>query len=214
MGQEQSRLVKGPVLEIGSRHYAADTSVDYRGLHPNLDYVGVDMSEGANVDIVLDFTIDGEIIREKLGGRAFKTVICCSVLEHVDDVFTMARNISSLTEPDGTLFVSVPFTWRVHGYPNDYWRFTPAGLRRLFPEFRFLDDLATISSNAPGDMDALTEDPNPFVVRPSQALAPRYRLLSRVKFLERRLRAASALDRDSYVLLPSNINMVAVKVAA
>jgi len=31
-----------------------------------------------------------------------------------------------------TLFISVPFVWRVHAYPNDYWRMTTEGVRSLF----------------------------------------------------------------------------------
>jgi hypothetical protein len=44
----------------------------------------------------------------------------------------MAANIERLMAPGATLFVSVPFCWRVHGYPSDYWRMTPDGLLALF----------------------------------------------------------------------------------
>lgn len=203
-------LIKGPVLEVGSRHYSAESSVDYRGLCEGLEFVGVDMSAGKNVDVVLDFTSDLETIRERLGGRSFSTLICCSVLEHVEDVFQMARNLSAVVAPGGVMFMSVPFTWRFHGYPSDYWRFSPKAIRFLFPEFSFRDDLCTISSNMPGDVSALADDPNSFVVKLTGPLQPRYRLLSRFKLFQR-LRVGTGLDQYSYMMVPSCINMVGFK---
>ena len=32
---------------------------------------------------------------------------------------------------------SVPFVWRIHAYPSDYWRFTKEGVKLLFPRIRF-----------------------------------------------------------------------------
>lgn len=31
-----------------------------------------------------------------------------------------------------TILVCVPFVWRVHAYPNDYWRMTSEALKILF----------------------------------------------------------------------------------
>jgi len=208
--KENRELIGGPVLEVGSRHYDPATAVDYRALCPGLVYVGVDMNEGKNVDLVLDFTSDITAIRTKLGGVNFRTVICCSVLEHVQDVFTMARNLSAVVAQGGTLFISVPFTWRFHGYPDDYWRFTPSALKYLFPEFRFLNERCTISSNVANDVTRLTDDVNSFIVRPRSVFEPRYRLLSRFRWFAW-LRMRSDYDRYAYFLLPSNINMVGVK---
>jgi len=206
-------LIRGPVIEVGSRHYTSNSSVDYRGLCKGLEFVGVDLSQGDNVDVVIDFTADLKTIRAQLGERSFRTVICCSVLEHVEDVFTMARNMSAIVEPGGVMFLSAPFTWRFHGYPSDYWRFTPKALRFLFPDFEFRDDLSTISSNMPGDMRDLADDPNPFVVRPAEELKSRYRFLGRFGMFNR-LRVATSLDNYHYMLAPSCINMVGFKTAA
>lgn len=41
---------------------------------------------------------------------------------------------------DGVVFISVPFCWKIHGYPSDYWRFTPEAIKVLFPEIKFLND--------------------------------------------------------------------------
>lgn len=205
-------LIAGPVIEIGSRHYAAQTSVHYRDLCRGLDYVGVDLSEGENVDVALDFTSDYTVIEEKLGGRGFRTIICCSVLEHVDNVFKMAQNMSQLMAPGGVLFLSVPFAWRFHGYPSDYWRFTPKGVKYLFPDFAFEETHSTISSNVPDDAGTLSDDPNAFAMREfSQLVENRPGVMDRLGLTGLFGRKKKAEAKYPYVLLPTVINMIGIK---
>lgn len=128
---ENRERVKGPILEIGSKDHG--NTIDVRGHFPDVPYVGVDQEEGKGVDVVCDFTLPLEAIREKLGGARFGTVICFSTLEHCRQPFKMAENITELMEPGGTLFLSVPWVWNIHGFPDDYWRFTPSAIRILFP---------------------------------------------------------------------------------
>lgn len=156
-------LIKSDVIEIGSKFYTEDTYIDYRKLchDNNLNYLGTDLTEGRNVDLVIDFTDDISLIEKKLKAK-YKTVICCSVLEHVKDIFKFANNISSIVETGGVLLLSVPFTWEFHGYPNDYWRFTPAAIEYLFDQFTFPIEYRTISSHIPYDIEQLTDNPNHF----------------------------------------------------
>ena len=62
-------------------------------------------------------------------------VICEQVIEHVPDPRAAAENLRRLAEPGGHVIVSTPFLVRVHELPEwgmqDYWRFTPRGLRTL-----------------------------------------------------------------------------------
>jgi SAM-dependent methyltransferase len=61
----------------------------------------------------------------------FDVVVCEQVLEHVPDPCAAIRNLRRLTRPGGHILVSTPFLIRLHGSPDDYWRFTPLGLRTL-----------------------------------------------------------------------------------
>ena len=65
----------------------------------------------------------------------FDVVICEQVLEHVVDPWAAAANLRGLCSPSGHVVVSTPFLIRVHELPgwglDDYWRFTPRGLRTL-----------------------------------------------------------------------------------
>ena len=121
----------GPFLEIGSRNYG--NTQDLRSLFPGKSYLGVDLSEGDGVDAVVDLTQPFDVIDEKLGCRRFGTIFSFSVMEHCDNPFLMAANMERLLKPGGRIVLSVPFAWKFHGYPSDYWRFTSEGVKKLFP---------------------------------------------------------------------------------
>ncbi len=123
--------VDGPILEVGSRDYGNTAS--FRDFYPQNEYLGVDLSEGKNVDVVLDMTKGTGTLPTNHYGLA----ICCSVLEHVKRPWVMAENITNLIRPDGWLYVSVPWVWRFHAYPDDYFRFSYRGLKELFPDYEW-----------------------------------------------------------------------------
>jgi len=127
------KLPTGPVLEIGSKDYG--NTQPFRGLFPENEYVGVDLEDGKNVDVVQDLT---EGVGD-LPKNHFELVICCSILEHVKNPFKVAENISSLTVSGGILFNTTPWIWRFHPYPDDYFRYTPSAIKVLFPEFTWED---------------------------------------------------------------------------
>lgn len=115
----------GRVLIAGSRVFSAKE--DRRTRYPGRA-VGIDMEAGDGVDMVLD--LEGPL-NGALG--QFTHIECLSVLEHSRAPWALAANLERLLLPGGTLFLSVPFVWRVHQYPGDLWRFTDQGVRALFP---------------------------------------------------------------------------------
>lgn len=119
----------GRTLIVGSQVYGGKE--DRR--HRYADAVGVDMLAGPGVDWVIDLE---EQLPDGLG--QFEHVECMSVLEHSRRPWLMAANIERLMAPGATLFVSVPFVWRIHAYPSDYWRLTPEGVKSIFPAIQWM----------------------------------------------------------------------------
>lgn len=148
--KDNAHLVKGPILEIGSKDYG--NNPNYRVMFPDKSYVGIDLENGKGVDAVIDLSINYEKIISKLKIDKFNTVICFSVLEHCKDLFKVCSNIQKLLNPRGHLFISVPFCWEYHRFPEDYWRFTPEGIKILFPDFEFVDNHTMISTSKIGEI--------------------------------------------------------------
>ena len=135
---------RAPFLEAGSKDYGntQDLRALFRGRldadsSSDNEYLGVDMLAGPGVDIVADLSGDFAAVDASLGGRRFGTIFCLSVLEHCENPFAMAENLTRLLKPGGNICVSVPFAFRLHAYPDDFWRFTPSGVRKLFASLEF-----------------------------------------------------------------------------
>lgn len=117
------------VLELGSAH---GHSNQLRKVAKAKSYTGVDMQEASTVEIVHN-------INEPLSIDPVDVVFCFSMLEHCDKPWLVAQNIEKVLKKDGLLLISVPFQWRVHGYPNDYFRFTFNGIKALFTEIKWME---------------------------------------------------------------------------
>ena len=115
----------GPVFEFGS--YQVDGQEGYanlRELFATKSYVGCDMRPGPGVDRVEDVTAIS------LPDESAGTVLCIETFEHVFEVSKAFDEIFRLLKPGGIFVITSPLNFRIHGYPDDYWRMTPNCLRR------------------------------------------------------------------------------------
>lgn len=112
---------KGSVLDVGS----FDVNGTLRPyVPPTMSYCGADMTEGPNVNVVLD-----DPHRFPFGHEEFDLVVSTSCLEH--DVFFWLTFIemARVVKPGGFIYLSAPTGGVVHNHPVDCWRFYPdAGL--------------------------------------------------------------------------------------
>jgi hypothetical protein len=209
--QRNTDLIRDPILEVGSKDYGS--TPDFRSLFPRLTYVGVDMSEGKGVDLILDMTDDFDAVDARLGGRRFSTIICFSVLEHCKNPFRMSENITNLLADTGSVFISVPFAWQIHGYPSDYWRFTPDGVRILFPSIVFDEARSCMCTSKPGEITAIDEFMFRAELSVSTALKRRQYGLIRSLLVRsvRRLRLFPFIFDYRYLHPPVMVNMIGQK---
>jgi len=120
---------EGPVVEIGSRSVQHLAIADLRPIFPGQEYIGCDMEAGPGVDRI-----------ERIEALSFPdgyagTVLCLNVLEHAWRFREGVAEIHRVTAPGGTALLTTAFGFDIHGFPDDYWRFTPAALARLFEPF-------------------------------------------------------------------------------
>lgn len=121
---------EGLALVVGSKIWPGRP--DWREWLP--DAWGVDMIDGDGVDIVHDFE-HGPVLKHS----TFWHVECLSVLEHTQRPWIVAANIEDSMHDGASIFLSVPWVWRFHGYPHDYWRFSHLTLPIIFPRIDWRD---------------------------------------------------------------------------
>ena len=91
-------------------------------------YVGIDLYPGEGIDLI------GSAEALPVDAASFDVAICSQVLEHADDPQQVVAELSRVLRPGGIALASTHGTYRFHASPNDYWRWTHEGLRRLFEE--------------------------------------------------------------------------------
>lgn len=89
-------------------------------------YVGVDIAPGPTVDVVAPATA------LPFPDDSFDCAVCSQVLEHVPQPELVVAELHRVLRPGGVALVSTHGVVRYHPNPEDYWRWTHAGLDRLF----------------------------------------------------------------------------------
>lgn len=142
--------IKGHVLEIGAR----ENSTGFRAYLKDKvsSYTGTDVEPGQDVDIQCDLTAP----TNPLPKNYYDLAICCSVMEHVPNPWVMAERISEVVKLGGNLYICVPWAWRYHPYPDDYYRFHFRAIEYLYPKFTW-DRYAYTTENT-GDFRWVDKD--------------------------------------------------------
>jgi SAM-dependent methyltransferase len=120
----------GPIFEFGS--FQVEGQLDYadlRSLFPDKEYVGCDMRPGPGVDRVED------VSAISLPDGAAGTILCVETFEHVFEVRRAFDEVFRVLRPGGVFIITSPLNFRIHGYPDDYWRMTPSCLRRMLERY-------------------------------------------------------------------------------
>jgi SAM-dependent methyltransferase len=94
------------------------------------DVLWVDWAQSLHSNPDLDATLD---LNERLPlpSGDFQTVILSDVLEHVANPALLVDEVGRILAPGGHLLMNVPFLYKVHERPHDYYRYTEFALRRF-----------------------------------------------------------------------------------
>ena len=126
----QTLVCPEPVVEIGAFQVAGQEAIsDLRPLFQEKVFLGCDMQPGPGVDRI-----------ENIHQLSFRngevgTFILSDTLEHVADPLRAMREVHRCLRSDGVVIYGSVMNFPIHGYPNDYWRFTPEAFRALAADF-------------------------------------------------------------------------------
>ena len=90
------------------------------------EYVGVDVVENPAADL------QGAVESLPVEDGSFDLVLCIQVLEHAEDPAQAVRELRRVVAPGGRVLASTHGVQVYHPAPVDLWRWTHAGLDRLF----------------------------------------------------------------------------------
>ncbi len=114
------------ILDIGSQDVGRGS---YKPLfdNPTWNYVGLDITEGDNVSVVVRDIYNWK----ELKTRSFNVVISGQALEHVEYVWVTMFEIARVLQPGGLCCIVVPSSGPEHRFPLDCYRFFPDGMKAL-----------------------------------------------------------------------------------
>jgi SAM-dependent methyltransferase len=107
-------LGSGRGLNVGS----GPDRIDTRLIH-------LDLARRAATDCVADARF------LPFSAATFDLVLSQETIEHVADPFQAVREMVRVLRPQGKIYLQVPFVIGYHPGPEDYWRFTRAGISEL-----------------------------------------------------------------------------------
>ena len=113
------------IADLGSY----DVNGSYRPLFecPSWRYLGLDVSAGPNVDIVLS----DPYCWRGLASNSVDVVISGQAFEHIEFFWLTALELSRVLRPGGLCCLIAPSSGFEHRYPVDCWRFYCDGMRAL-----------------------------------------------------------------------------------
>lgn len=113
----------GKVLEIGS---------GTRRFHEKI--INFDINAFENVDIV------GNGARLPFLNESIDAIFILAVLEHTRQPQMVIQECFRVLKKGGIIYSEVPFVFRYHSYPTDFWRYSLQGQEELFHDFRKEED--------------------------------------------------------------------------
>jgi SAM-dependent methyltransferase len=116
------RVLDYGCAELPYRHFFED----------DIEYVGADIP--GNPNATLDLEPNGSVPVED---GSFDAVLSTQVLEHVEDPGLYLSECFRVLRPGGRLLLSTHGVFMYHPDPDDYWRWTGAGLQRAVREAGF-----------------------------------------------------------------------------
>lgn len=126
--QSTGRTLGGRALITGAA--LEGHSLDIAKLMTELGYQvsTSDIAHGKGVDLIWDLQ---QPPPDALHNQ-FSLVVSCSVLEHILDARSAAKNLILAAKKGGLIYIALPWVWRYHRYPDDFHRFHSSSTDKIF----------------------------------------------------------------------------------
>ncbi len=125
--------LRAQAREAGAQYRVLDVGCGVKPYYPFFaerasEYVGVDVVPNPAAELL------GPVEALPVDDGSFDLVLCTQVLEHCDDPAQAVRELRRVVAPGGRVLASTHGVQVYHPSPQDLWRWTHEGLRRLFEQ--------------------------------------------------------------------------------
>ena len=109
----------------------------YENLFSVNEYIGIDMESTGHEhkNSKIDVYYDGKNI--PFADNSFDSVFCSEVFEHVFNLDEIIIEIKRVLKTNGSMLITVPFSWNEHEVPYDFARYTSFGITHLLEKNGF-----------------------------------------------------------------------------
>jgi SAM-dependent methyltransferase len=125
------------ILELGTKRSDPSFPTHHKEWNPAAKWTLSDLDWGEDVDITSD-AHDLAVFDD----NAFEALIAVSVWEHLARPWVAAQAAYRVLAPGGRMYVATHQTFPLHGYPDDYFRFSTDAMRVIFEDAGFTVDSA------------------------------------------------------------------------
>lgn len=123
--------LQGAVLDIGSKQSPTNVT-NYLKTEEKIIYADKYSTNPNDLKIDLEKKIN--FIEHK-----YDNIILFNVLEHIFDFKNCINNCNNLLKKNGYFYGSVPFLFKIHGSPDDYFRYTEQAISKILISNGFLE---------------------------------------------------------------------------
>jgi len=122
-----NELERPEILTTGTKRWEGSPPEDHSHHAPHGIWIGTDIEpDDLTVQIVGDIQTLWQTTDKK-----FDAIFSPATLEHVEMPWVAAYSFSQLLKPGGLLYIQTHQTFPLHGYPNDFYRFSAQALESL-----------------------------------------------------------------------------------
>jgi SAM-dependent methyltransferase len=134
--------ISRPIIRRFVRRYGTDQPTLV--LHPEegLDHFPNRYIVSKRVDDAPDMLVDAAY-RDlaKIPSESYDMILCVGLLEHIEDPQRFVDDLHRILRPGGRALIKCSSCFSLHDCPDDYFRFTPSGIRVLFRRWSGFEEL-------------------------------------------------------------------------
>jgi len=96
------------------------------------DYAGAKQNTGHSSFRFVKYIVDAHVMTRQVPENEYDAILSIAVFEHLRYPWLVSRELMKVLKPGGVILLCTHQTFKLHGFPFDYYRFSARALESLF----------------------------------------------------------------------------------